>query len=1076
MKQFLRQVAENYYAAGDMQHKCFIFPNRRSEVFFNKWLSETVKCDKNSKPLVSPVVLTMNEFFYKVSGAVVTDRVGLLLELYECYKSLNPKAESLDDFIFWGDVILSDFDDTDKYLADPKKLYTNVADFKAIQDSYSYLTEVQLKAITHFISHFSKGGKLTVNLSSERPDVKERFLMIWNLLYPLYSDFNKVLKQKNMSYEGMVHRAFADRLKTESAVDILSEAFPHTSKFIFVGLNALNECEKTVMRKMRDAGVAEFCWDFSSEMLRDPQNRSSKFMAQNVLDFPHAFKLDNEDFDENPSASNSETSDVNVTPETGKYPNQTASPRCELKTFKAGVSADNQGPSIHIVSLPSAIGQAKQIPEILKSVAQYVDGQQRKASLSSLAKGVPAGAVSPSESRKEANNQSAKSESEALGGLSKVGKLDVLGADTAIVLPDENMLIPVLNSIPDEIESINVTMGYPMSGSDIYGLMNSINALQLHIRKGRKGYSFYHKQVWAIFASGIITALMDEQAKNKVAEIKAAAKYYIPQEDLSGVKLFDLIFRPVLADVKTPDAAKIREYEEYQLEVLSEIGALISKMKGMALEVHFAKQYYLAVNRLKAKKLNVLPLTYARLLQQLVGSISVPFKGEPLKGLQIMGPLETRSLDFTNLIVLSCNEGVFPRKSVSSSFIPPELRKGFGLPTYENQDAVWSYYFFRMIQRAKNVWLLYDSRTEGLKSGEESRYIKQLEYQYRYPKLDRTVVKYGIDSVTYDDTITKTPEDMERLRTMTYSASSVQNYLACPAKFYYASVKKLEAGAEVAESMDGGMLGSVFHDTMFALYTGGEALSPDFDMDRKNVTENVASPLKEITSDYIRKLLSDKREIIYAKVRALVKKQLNAEEVTGRNLVLEDVVNQYVVRTLEKDLQLMKDRGVEKFTVIGLEQQRFWNFDGHKFVGYIDRMDSFTPGEVRIVDYKTGKVDNAEVCIDGSNAEKVAESLFSPNTKNSDRPKIALQLFLYDMYVADNKAVVGNKVRNVLYPVPKLFSEDILSSPECPEFNQIVSDKLRDLFTEIMDPDISFRRTDDAKCCENCDFRKICGR
>ena len=580
MKQFLRQVAENYYAAGDMQHKCFIFPNRRSEVFFNKWLSETVKCDKNSKPLVSPVVLTMNEFFYKVSGAVVTDRVGLLLELYECYKSLNPKAESLDDFIFWGDVILSDFDDTDKYLADPKKLYTNVADFKAIQDSYSYLTEVQLKAITHFISHFSKGGKLTVNLSSERPDVKERFLMIWNLLYPLYSDFNKVLKQKNMSYEGMVHRAFADRLKTESAVDILSEAFPHTSKFIFVGLNALNECEKTVMRKMRDSGVAEFCWDFSSEMLRDPQNRSSKFMSQNVLDFPQAFELDKDDLDENPSASNSDTSDVNVTTETGKYPNQTASPRCELKTFKAGVSADNQGPDIHIVSLPSAIGQAKQIPEILKSVAQYVDGQQRK--------------VSPSESRKTTNNQSAKSESEALGGLSKVGKLDVFGADTAIVLPDENMLIPVLNSIPDEIESINVTMGYPMSGSDIYGLMNSINALQLHIRKGRKGYSFYHKQVWAIFDSGIITALMDEQAKNKVAEIKSAAKYYIPQEDLSGVKLFDLIFRPVLADVKTPDAAKIREYEEYQLEVLSEIGALISKMKGMALEVHFAKQYYLA--------------------------------------------------------------------------------------------------------------------------------------------------------------------------------------------------------------------------------------------------------------------------------------------------------------------------------------------------------------------------------------------------------------------------------------------------------------------------------------------------
>ncbi len=172
----------------------------------------------------------------------------------------------------------------------------------------------------------------------------------------------------------------------------------------------------------------------------------------------------------------------------------------------------------------------------------------------------------------------------------------------------------------------------------------------------------------------------------------------------------------------------------------------------------------------------------------------------------------------------------------------------------------------------------------------------------------------------------------------------------------------------------------------------------------------------------------------------------------------------------------MKDKGVGKFTIIGLEQQRFWNFDGHKFVGYIDRMDSFTPDEVRIVDYKTGKVDNAEVCIDESNAEKVATDLFSPDTAYSKRPKIALQLFLYDMYVADDKAVAGKKVRNVLYPVPKLFSEDILTSPECADFNKIVSGKLKDLFAEMMDPEVSFRRTDDVKCCEVCDFRKICGR
>lgn len=285
MKQFLRQVAEHYQKEGDMNRKCFIFPNRRSMVFFTRWLSDAVKEAKGSKPEIAPVMMTMNDFFYRASGSAVTDRVSLLLELYDCYKSLNSKAESLDDFIFWGDVILSDFDDTDKYLADAKSLYTNVAEFKDIQDSYSYLTDVQLNAIRQFISHFRKGGKLTVNLGSDNPNVKEKFLMIWNLLYPLYEKFNKALTEKGLAYEGMAYRVFAERLKKESASDILADKFPGTEKFVFVGLNALNECEKLSMRKMRDASLAEFCWDYSSDMLRDPMNKASMFMSKTSLNF-----------------------------------------------------------------------------------------------------------------------------------------------------------------------------------------------------------------------------------------------------------------------------------------------------------------------------------------------------------------------------------------------------------------------------------------------------------------------------------------------------------------------------------------------------------------------------------------------------------------------------------------------------------------------------------------------------------------------------------------------------------------------------------------------------------------------
>lgn len=1000
MPQFLKQIAEHYYNTQNISDLCFVFPNRRSMVFFRKWLSETAKNDPQSRVFTMPELLTMNDFFYKVSGSAVTDRVSLLLELYDCYKALNPKAESLDDFIFWGDVILGDFDDTDKYLASPKQLFTNVADFKEIQDDYAYLSETQEEAIRNFISHFRKGGKLTVNIGSESPDVKERFLMIWNLLYPLYTSFNSALTEKGKAYEGMVYRSFVERLKTESARDILKAAFPRSDKFVFVGLNALNECEKAVMRKMRDASLAEFCWDYSSEMIQDPMNRASMFMSSNVVEFPQAFSID-----------------------PGK-----ASGRSFVN---AGVTEPENGPKIHVMSVPSSVGQTKQIPSLLAPVAEQKKGGQEDWS------------------------------------------------DTAIVLPDESLLIPVLNTLPLEIGTVNVTMGYPMSGSDIYSLMNNISALQLHIRKQKDGWAFYHKQVWSIFSSGIIASMMDGLARQRVKEIKTAAKYYIPQSDFAGIELFELIFRPVVTDAKATSAEQIKAFAQYQLDVLSALGAKMTRMSGMELEVHFAKQYYLSVNRLKSQVLSILPMTYTRLLQSLIGGISVPFNGEPLKGLQIMGPLETRALDFKNLIVLSCNEGTFPHRSVSSSFIPPELRKGFGLPTYENQDAVWAYYFFRMIQRAENVWLLYDSRTEGLKSGEESRYIKQLEYQYKYPLMDRSVVGYDLKIPEGEDVIEKTDEDVEVMKKMTFSASSIEKYLSCPAKFYYTYVKRLKVETEVSESLDNSMLGTVFHDTMLALYKGGEALQAEFDMSRENVLANVKKPLEVITKQYIEWLLSQKKEIIGPKIKTLIKRQLNADEIAGRNLVFEEILNKYVVKTLQTDLALMEEYNTDRFRVIGLELERFWDFNGHKFKGYIDRMDSFRDDEVRIVDYKTGKVDEKEVKINDENADDVVDALFSPDTKSKNRPEIAVQLFVYDRFV--EKDVEDKSVLNVLYPIPRLFSSpelasNILSSRECPDFDDKVTEKLEGLFAEMMDTGTDFRRTKDSDTCKYCDFKKICGR
>ena len=258
---FLKQVADHYYNIGEADKCCFIFPNRRSLVFFTRHLCQAVKdSDVLSRPIVAPEMLTINDFFHKVGGMHSVERVRLLIELYDCYRECNPKAESLDEFIFWGDVILSDFNDVDKYLVDPKQLFANISDLKKIQDTYTYLTDTQRKAIEAFVSHFSDlSGRLTVDLDSEDPDVKGKFLMIWNILYDLYELFNTRLREKGMAYEGMVYRQLAQRLKTESVEDVFNDVWQGDVKFVFVGLNALNECEKMLLRKLRDAGRAEFC-------------------------------------------------------------------------------------------------------------------------------------------------------------------------------------------------------------------------------------------------------------------------------------------------------------------------------------------------------------------------------------------------------------------------------------------------------------------------------------------------------------------------------------------------------------------------------------------------------------------------------------------------------------------------------------------------------------------------------------------------------------------------------------------------------------------------------------------------
>ena len=971
MKPFLRQVVDHYFNASEIEKSLFIFPNRRSLAFFRKYLADAVRESAAGKPMLEPRLMTISDFFSRVSGRSTTDRITLLLKLYDCYSALNPKAESLDDFIYWGDVLLGDFDDVDKYLVDASQLFHNISDLKAIQDDFSHLTDDQARAIRKLGDHFSLDRRKPVEAG--RTDVKGNFLMIWNVLLPLYESFRKSLDASGLAYEGMVFRDIADRLDSESVVDILNPVFEDVSRYVFVGLNALNECEKTVMKRMRDAGIAEFCWDFPGDMIKDRANAASHFMqtmaGSNLELFPNAFE-----------------------PEEGD---------CK--------------PKVNVVAVPSATGQAKLIPDLISKVPE-----------------------------------------------------DQRALDFAVVLPDETMLMPVLNSIPESVETINITMGCPLATSEFATLMREVLAMQLHIRIKDGKCFFNHKQVWSILSTGIMKSAMNEEERRQFSSIRKAAKFHIPREDFGDSQLFNVLFRPVVTDITAADASQIDALAEYLLDVVKTIAAYLrgddhdvqddEAITRQPLQLEFARQYYCCINSLKGKGLAVRPQTWAHLVSQLVAGQSVPFIGEPLSGLQVMGPLETRALDFRHIVILSCSEGVFPRRSVSSSFIPPELRTAFGLPTYAYQDAVWAYYFYRMIGRAENVWMVYDSRTEGLKSGEESRYIKQLRYLYK-DKIEfvESIAKAPSGTPIHDDGIEKTDEDIEKLRTMIYSASTIEKYLACQAQFYYYAVKGLRAENEVSDTLDPGSAGNICHRVLEMIYKTSFANGGRVD------------------EAFLKSWISRADEI-KAMIHEEIRKRLNCIDVKGKNLIDAEIALRFILKVMKRDIEIIRNTKTP-ISIIGLELKYGGKgavkdtveICGHRFKGVIDRLDRLQDGTVRVVDYKSGK--DSPGCLGKPEIEK----LFKGNTGT----KAAFQFYVYNSFVKADKELDNEIIYDSIYAMSDIFSNPVEVNLANPDLlpGGMMEQKLTAMFAEMESREIPFKRVDEASDnCKYCDYKVLCGR
>lgn len=959
MTPFLQQIASLFYQqyGAEVSRLAFVFPNRRTGLFFQKYLSEVA-----DKPLFSPTILTINDLFVQLSGKQTADRINMLFMLYDIYVRHSGSTETFDEFLYWGEMLLNDFDDVDKYMADARMLFTNVTDLREIENDFSFLDAEQIAAIRTFWSSFYPKG--------DSPN-QEEFLAVWKILYTLYNDLRDALAAEGRGYEGMIFREVVEQMEQNNCCDL-----PYT-KVVFVGLNALSVAEERFLIQLQKRGIADFYWDYASDKVTDPNNKASYFVERNLKNFPSQYPLPAEE------------------------------------------KVDTE---IEVIGIPSGIGQAKQVYTLLNELCKEDE-------------------MSPEEALR-----------------------------TAIILPDEHLLIPVLNAIPEQIRRINVTMGYPLAGTPVASLMEYILALQKNVRYVDRQPVFYFRDVLPILNHRYISSTCPEIVNALVKDIAENNRIYISAADLGKTDLLSVLFLPV-TDVNT--------FSDYLINVLQELNKVMHALSSGEeeedatqrtndLEQEFIFHYFTTVNRMKEimqdAGIEMKIDTYFRLLKRVTDTITIPFRGEPLSGLQIMGVLETRALDFDRLIILSMNEGIFPLRKAANSFIPYNLRRGFGLPTYEHQDSVWAYHFYRLIYRASHVSLLYDTRSNGLQTGEVSRFVHQLHYHYEVPLQNKLVV-YNVSSAkTPALQVKKTDEVMQRLNAFhkggnrAISASAVNTYLDCPLKFYFSVVEGIQEEEEVSETIESNVFGSILHKVMEELYM----------------------PLcgKIVTADLLKAIKKDTPVLTGAIARAFAEIFFMSDVVrplTGQNFLIGEMIRKYVEKILERDSKLTPFRYIESERKINRLFTLGDNRTEIQLKGFIDRIDEVCDA-VRIIDYKSGS---------GTSVFTSVESLFDKEDK--DRAKAVMQVFMYSWMLG--AAPAGKTIQPGIYYMRTLFSDSFDASvsrriertktepvTDFSAYSEAFEGELRRCLDEIFGRETPFTQTTTEKACAWCPFKDICGK
>lgn len=931
----------------DMDHLVLVLPSIRAKKYVMKALA-----DRQTKPFFAPEIWTIDQWIRENSTYRIQDKLATIFELYKIHQELCEEDEdaSFDSFLTWVQMLLSDFEELEKYLVDAKLLFKNLRDIREIErwsPENEPLTEAQ-----------------------------EKYLRFWDRLPAYYGKLQAALKKENLAYSGMAFRQVAEEISLVFNKD--KDAY-----FLFCGFNALSKAELTIMRQLRKMGRAEFLINADAYYLKPNHHEAGAFL-RDALNF---MEIRQPHFVTHKMAS-------------------------EPKRLK-------------VIECTQHIGQVHVASTILAQL-----------------------------SREEIDQ-------------------------TLLLLADEDLVMPMIKNLPLNVEKANITMGIQLRNTPIKLWVDLLFSFQESLERFNSANAYYHKDLARLWKHPFYQALLPkecEKAQLKLEkEITDKNKLFIGKDRVAhNSPLLHEFYRligeswgqnwakalDVMRSLNTMIFQVLTEKEEFEKAIIRAFDANVQ---------NFANQWTNEAPEMARR-------TFRTLFQQSYNSAAIAYEGNPIEGLQIMGLLETRMLDFQRIICLGLNEGNMPPGNPLQTLIPMDLRAGVGMPTSREKHGLFAHHFYRLLHEVEDMTITYTNMKEEMMSSEASRYLQQIELEWsrenEHFSLEKSV--YTLEAETKNvrlDEVEKTAEILAKLDEVlerSLSASGINKFLSCPLDYYYRYLLEYGEEDDVEEEINASSLGTILHEALEEMYTPFAMYNAEGEKQEKarpvtavDIAEMQAKGEAQVHKGFLKHYDNDAKAFL-----------------TGKNYLSYKMAQ----KLLDRYLVYEKERISKMSTpcwIFGLERSLSWEhtFEVNgaqktiRLVGNIDRIN-YLNEKMEVIDYKSGSPSNG-VFVIKRNPKKELELedvLFDTLTHDNGSGKFLLQLFIYGLLIRENLKTIPNKleiISFIKYPDGGLSLESPDYSME--EMLDAFPAVLERIVREMYDDTIPFQHKDKYRSyCQYC--------